>query len=58
MLRSELAEKIYSLCIDKDYFDYEDTRDHEVMLISQELEAIKDLAPSLLKALDIMCNYN
>lgn len=51
-MNTDLAQKLYELCLDMDFMDYEENKEREISCLIKELNDLK--APYLLKCLKII----
>ena len=54
----QIAHILYDMSLDMDYMDYEETRETEIDVLTDELETVRENCPCLIQILEIIATEN
>lgn len=54
----QIARILYNMSSDMDYMDYEETKETEIDVLTDELETVRENCPCLMQTLEIIANKN
>ena len=55
---SQISHILYNMSLDMDYMDYEETKETEIDVLTDELETVKENCPCLMQTLEIIATEN